>query len=280
MVFVPLGLTPKIDIRDAASGQLISTIPLPVNSDSGVVTVGNAIFFGVGTSQQPAPSGIMAYTPLGAPPEMPRSDNYRCYRAQRSTPAFAPRNVTLGDEFETTTAYVSRPDTTCNPADVEGEGMGDATAHLACYRIREPRGFTARSVLVRNRFGDETLTLSRAQSLCVPSEQNHVASALNIDHYKCYKATRATPRFSRRTVAQADEFTTANSTVMRPVALCNAVDKNGEGIQDASAHLACYAIKDPPPRFTPRNVAIHNQFGDETRSVTAPRTLCVPSTLP
>jgi hypothetical protein len=113
----------------------------------------------------------------------------------------------------------------------------------------------------------------------VPSEQNHVASALNIDHYKCYKVTRANPRFSRRNVTTADDFVNTTTSVKRPVAFCNAVDKNGEGIQDGSVHLACYAIKDPPPRMTPRNVDLHNQFGNETRSVTAPRTLCVPSTV-
>src|SRR5262249_55552360 len=159
-------------------GQTLSTIPLPANSDSGVVTVGNALFFGIGTSQQPAPAGVMAYTPLGQAPQMPRDDSYRCYRAMRATPIFAPRHVTLADAFETTTGFVSRPDTTCNPADVAGEGMGDATAHLACYRMREPAGFASRTLLVRNRFGDETLTVSRPQGLCVPSEQNHVTSAL------------------------------------------------------------------------------------------------------
>jgi len=75
MTFVPLGITPQIQIRDAATGQLIRTIALPTNSDSGITTVGNTIFFGIGNSQSGNPAGVMAYTPLGAPPELPRSDD-------------------------------------------------------------------------------------------------------------------------------------------------------------------------------------------------------------
>ncbi len=78
MTFVPLGITPQIQIRDAATGQLIRTIALPTNSDSGITTVGNAIFFGIGNSQSGNPAGVMAYTPLGAPPELPHSDD-ECY---------------------------------------------------------------------------------------------------------------------------------------------------------------------------------------------------------
>jgi len=75
MTFVPLGITPQIQIRDAATGQLIRTIALPTNSDSGITTVGNAIFFGIGNSQSGNPAGVMANTPLGAPPELPHSDD-------------------------------------------------------------------------------------------------------------------------------------------------------------------------------------------------------------
>jgi len=75
MTFVPLGITPQIQIRDAATGQLIRTIALPTNSDSGITTVGNTIFFGIGNSQSGNPAGVMAYTPLGAPPELPHSDD-------------------------------------------------------------------------------------------------------------------------------------------------------------------------------------------------------------
>jgi polyvinyl alcohol dehydrogenase (cytochrome) len=279
MTFNGGGITPELQIRDGASGTLLNSLALPTNCDSGISTVGNAIFFGIGSAQQPTPSGVVAYTPLGAAPEIPRTDNYKCYQAKEPGARFAPRPVTLVDDFEAKPANVLRPSTTCNPADVNGEGIADTTAHLACYRIKEAAGFTTRSVLVHNRFGDDTLTVVRAQELCVPSEQNQVPSSLNIDHYKCYKVSHATPRFSRRTVSVADEFGTTHPAVLKPSTLCNAVDKNNEGVKDPSVHLACYKIKDAP-RLGAHQIAIHNQFGDENLTALRGRTLCVPSTLP
>lgn len=80
MVFVTPGLPPgRLDVRDASSGALLTTVPLPANSDSGAVPVGNALFLGLGTSEQFPPTnssegstdGVMALTPLGVPPAAP-----------------------------------------------------------------------------------------------------------------------------------------------------------------------------------------------------------------
>lgn len=67
----------------------------------------------------------------------------------------------------------------------------------------------------------------------------------------------------------------------KPLRLCVAADKNGEGIVDPAAHLMCYQIRqssgtrfvDPGPFF------IADQFGDDMIQVTGPRELCVPSLL-
>jgi polyvinyl alcohol dehydrogenase (cytochrome) len=69
MVFVDTMLGQQIDVRDGATGQLLSVIP-EAGSDSGVVEVGNAIFFGTGTTEYAGPVGVgvYAYTPLGAAP--------------------------------------------------------------------------------------------------------------------------------------------------------------------------------------------------------------------
>ena len=279
MVFLPLGLVPEITIRDAASGRLLTTIPLTANSDSGVVTVGNAIYFGTGSSQQGTPAGVHAYTPLGVAPQMPRSDPYKCYRAVQPAPRFDPRDESFADPFETQTASIRKPEMTCNPANANGEGLADASAHLSCYRLREPGGFAARTLLVRDRFGDDTLTLVRSQELCLPSEQNQMPSTLNIDRYKCYTVTRPTPRFAHQTVDLRDEFGTKTAAVLKPTTFCTAVDEDGQGVKDAGAHLTCYRIKDQGSGPAPQSVAIHNQFGDESLTLVGARTLCVPSSL-
>lgn len=80
MVFVAPGIPPgRLDVHDAATGALLTSIPLPANSDSGAVPVGNALFVGLGTSEQYSPTnsptasvvGVMALTPFGVPPQAP-----------------------------------------------------------------------------------------------------------------------------------------------------------------------------------------------------------------
>ncbi len=279
MTFTPLGISPTIDIRDAATGTVLRAISLPTNCDGGIATVGNAIFFGTGNSQSGTPAAVNAYTPLGAPPQLPRNDNYRCYRSKPAGARFASRYVTLADGFETKTALVQKPDSLCNPTDVNSEGVGDETAHLACYRMKEIGAFPSRNVLVRSRFGDQTMTLVRAQQLCVPSEKNHVASNLNIDHYKCYKVSHASPSFARQGLAVSDQWVSTTTSVLKPTAFCNAVNKNNEGVIDPTAHLACYKMKDPG-HLVPRNAVVDNQFGEETLAAIAARTICVPATVP
>jgi len=65
MSFVGTGIARTIQIRDASSGTLVHTIPLPAPSDSGVVVVGKSIFFGTGSSEQAAPSGVYSFSALG-----------------------------------------------------------------------------------------------------------------------------------------------------------------------------------------------------------------------
>jgi outer membrane protein assembly factor BamB len=65
MTFVGTGIARTVQIRDASSGLLIHTIPLPAPSDSGVSVVGKSIFFGTGSSEQAAPTGVFSFSALG-----------------------------------------------------------------------------------------------------------------------------------------------------------------------------------------------------------------------
>src|SRR5207253_2710682 len=98
------------------------------------------------------------------------------------------------------------------------------------------------------------------------------------DHFECYKARTAprTPHFHPGSVTLADRFGTRRATVVRPDALCNPVDKNGEGIRDGATYLVCYKVI---PAETPATgpVPVRNQFGDQTLAVGKSRVLCVPS---
>ena len=99
-----------------------------------------------------------------------------------------------------------------------------------------------------------------------------------LDHFECYKARTApgTPRFQRLRVVLEDEFGTAKVRVAEPESFCNPVDKNSEGINDATAHLTCYTIT--RVGFHPnRRVLVEDQFGELTLDLKEPKTLCVPS---
>jgi cysteine-rich repeat protein len=105
-----------------------------------------------------------------------------------------------------------------------------------------------------------------------------------LDHFKCYPAKTApkTPKFESRDVTLVDQFETRLSTVVNPAKLCNPVDKNEEGVFDQTAHLACYATKDvktnpKQPKFAARNLQIENQFGSQQLTISAAKSLCVPS---
>ena len=65
MSFVGTGIARSIQVRDASNGVLIHTIPLPAPSDSGVSVVGKSIFFGTGSSEQAAPTGVFAFSAPG-----------------------------------------------------------------------------------------------------------------------------------------------------------------------------------------------------------------------
>ena len=99
---------------------------------------------------------------------------------------------------------------------------------------------------------------------------------LVLDHFKCYKVVAKGPT-PKRNVTLLDQFEFADERVMVPVAICNPVDKNGEGISDPDIHLTCYKLV--PRNFSPKlDIVVENQFGEQAMTVVGPRTLCVPST--
>ena len=81
------------------------------------------------------------------------------------------------------------------------------------------------------------------------------------EHYKCYQTRQMGIEFPTQQVDLEDQFVTTSATVRRPHRFCNPVDKNGEGINDPTAHLMCYDISEP--RFERRIVKVENQFGEQ-----------------
>lgn len=222
-----------------------------------------------------------------------QSDHYKCYRSKQIAPPFTPvSGVTLVDQFESTTETIRRPDQFCNPVAKDGGGIGiaapinDPTAHLNCYRTKRAPGtpkFQKQIIDVENQFGPQTLLLNKPHSLCVPAEKDMVPSALEINHFKCYRAktARGTPKFEQQVVTLEDQFETKDTTVKKPYVFCNPVDKNGEGIEDPTNHLTCYKIRRvaSESKFPGRSVVVSDQFGDlgVTAKLGHSGMLCVPT---
>ncbi|SMX28029.1 hypothetical protein TRP8649_02141 [Pelagimonas phthalicica] len=99
------------------------------------------------------------------------------------------------------------------------------------------------------------------------------------EHYLCYNID---PHggFKEIPVELKDQFAGYKGLVIRPVSLCNPVDKNGEGIREPEVHLVCYEIKaEPVTKTKPAiDVMTANQFREQSMTaVLPPHTLCVPS---
>ena len=198
--------------------------------------------------------------------------------------------VSLNDEFGSGTVELRRAKRLCNPADKNDE---DPTApsdpdHLSGYVIKQtaPQFIPVPALQVTNQFGSITVDVVRPDMILVPSAKSLSApppplTNPAIDHFKCYKIKGA--RFRVPGITVDDQFGTLRVDLKKPIRLCAAADKNGEGIQDPTAHLLCYKarISSGFPRFRGPGVPVYidNQFGPDTIDVRHERELCVPSTV-
>ena len=215
-------------------------------------------------------------------------DHLKCYRTRRNS-AFTPNGVSLEDQFEDVDMTVLRPYRLCNPVDKEDEGINDPTEHQMCYQIRDtvaqPR-FRRREVRVENQFGEQILVVTRPETLCTPAEKDNIVSDLNGDRMKCYRVVQKVGLrdFEERVVTLKDQFETKETTVIKPVLLCNPVALDGDPITSPTCHQVCYRIDDVvgQPDFVPVPVTVQDEFYDlsinpfrgECRQVSL---LCVPS---
>ncbi len=235
-------------------------------------------------------------------------DHYKGYKAKTAKtepkqPKFETTDVTLVDQFESKLTTVKNPFFMCNPADTNDWGIDDPTAHLQCYQIKDAKTEPKQAkfegsgpVTVTNRFGFRVLEVKKPKLLCVPSEKDGVASALSINHYKCYQAKDwktdpKQPKFETTDVTLVDQFETKQTDVKKAFMLCNPVDKEGGGILDPEVHQVCYKIKDTKTdpkqvKFEGTTAQTANQFGGgindegdgaELLEVKKPKVLCVPS---
>ena len=128
-------------------------------------------------------------------------------------------------------------------------------------------------------------TICQQQNGCIRNNviSEDVDDPFATDHFKCYKVSLEEPpqgQFrGKNQPGLEDQFEQESTKVLRPVLLCNPVDKNGEGIKNAADHLICYKTRSQDkPQFEQRGVLVHNQFGAQRLKVrNRDNLLCVPS---
>jgi len=274
--------------------------PIPCGQAAPPLCAGGDCGGGI-SSCQPDPFGAFCVCePPTPPPPTPTPaalDAFTCYRTVRTrgTAKLAgipnPPGVTLTDELGTSTVEIKRSRGLCAPTDPDDERPGAAlhVDHLKRYPIKNTTAPVFPSgVRVVDRFNPDGLFLDvgaqshllmpAAKSLAQPPPPPVPA----IDHFECYEVTpaRRARKFTRvRGFPTEDQFGALTLDVWKPKHLCNAVDKNGEGVLDPGAHLLCYRVRQVDrERFTKRSpVFVADQLGSETLDVTRPLQLCVPA---
>jgi hypothetical protein len=109
-----------------------------------------------------APASAQSPNPPGVNPQ-----HYECYDVVESLQS-ATQPVVLQDQFGASETATAKPLFLCNPVSKNKGKVTDKLTHLVCYAIRAPRS-TVRHVAIQNQFGVDTLGVSAARTLCVPS---------------------------------------------------------------------------------------------------------------
>jgi hypothetical protein len=201
----------------------------------------------------------------------PEPDHFQGYSALPGAGIDGPV-VQLVDQFGSQTTDLGSPIRFMVPVDKNGEGLGDPFSHLTCYQITD--GAPGPAVVSTNQFGVQPLTLGAPDSLCVPTEKLIAPGPVDIDHYKCYLATGAQVDVG---VGLVDQFQARSTLVIDPKLFCTPVDKNGEGVDDPTTHLTCYATN--PIGQPPGLIPFANQFvAVDQLQLDGPDLLCAPST--
>lgn len=115
-------------------------------------------------------------------------------------------------------------------------------------------------------------------TICQPGAVEVIQHS-EIDHYKCYQGSDLnSPKFTKQMVDTTDQFEDdAPTHVLGLKLVCAPVDKNGQGINDPAAHLACYGVKADAFGEEPR-VLVSTQFQTTQFALQKPQLLCVPAT--
>lgn len=216
-------------------------------------------------------------TPVATPAPASLSP-FLCYETQQR--ALNRAGVMLDDGAGPSTVTVKRAKRLCAPANPQVMDPPAADlAKLTAYTMKQtsPRFVRQKDVTVTPDdpvFPPIVVDLVRPERLLVPAA-TILPPASSIDHYACVRVKGARSRLSG--VALRTQFGPATVDVKRPLHLCTAVDKNGEGVVDPSRDLMCYQVRMRPLGQPATATTTTNQFETATIDLFGVRELCVPA---
>jgi hypothetical protein len=222
-------------------------------------------------------AALLAVSTPGAFAQVFDIDHFKCYLPTTVTP-LPSATVQLQDQFGTSTAVITNPYRLCNPTRKTHNGQVTAIRwpddHLTLHQTA-PQPAINRRVLIRNQFGDQTLTTHDARFLAVPTQKQPHGPPQSINHFNCYAAEGPALNVS---VGLRDQFFDSTQTVLGPALFCNPVQKTHDGvvtpITDFNDHLTCYNLNYVP---YPRDVRLRDQFGTFSIRTEYSDMLCVPT---
>ena len=210
-------------------------------------------------------------------------DHFLCYKGAAKREA----TVTLTDSFDNGSYGLKGLKRLCTPTDKENEGVFDQLSHLTVYKIKGAHAAQV-GIGVSNQLGEFTIDTKKAHALAVPAAKSIVpapppgplASTL-VDHYRCLKAKYAKTSFKVPKglhLATNDQFGPNSLEVKKPVTLCIATDKNGEGVHRPNDHLLCFKVKPSTKHATP-GAQTNDQLGALAYDLKGEIEFCLPSRL-
>lgn len=220
-----------------------------------------------------------------------------CYkmRTTKGFPKFSgASSVSLADEIESGSFDVKTQFELCLPAEVNNVEILDPNIRHLMYKLKkssgEPKHVKQTGIVVQDQFGVRSYDTKKAEMILAPTHLDTGgfpgAPASNVaDHFKCYKVklTKGQKQFPRSHVKATDEFEDRFYDVFGPRRLCYPVDKDGQGINDATNVLTCYRARRGllQPNHDKIVGLLHasDSFGDFRIDSNKEKDLCVPGTI-
>ena len=231
-------------------------------------------------------------------------DHFICYGVSGVGAGFKlPSSPRLTNKLTSSTGVVSHVGTLgiqCAPvqqrASSANAGITNPSAFQACWSATQQTPQPTKMLRITNQFGYRDTRRERSRPRCVPSwswikasgkPTNPAAMPPGLSHFSCYSVTYApgSTTFHPPSSLLLDDAIlgkTENAKVAGPKMVCIAtttvVTTAGHTvtyqIQNATAHLLCYAVTAKPVN---KAIIDRNQFGTTKVSVTIAKLLCEPS---